>query len=204
MQPRAVIFDAFGTLLRIGKGRHPYKQLIQLGVAQGRNPRPDDAWLLMSQPLDLAAAAARLGIEVSAQTLARLEQELRAELDDIEPFPDALEALALLKERGIRLALCSNLALPYAEAVRRWFPALDAYVFSFEVGAIKPQPVIYQRACELLATEPAATAMVGDSMQCDCEGPQAIGVQGYFLNRSGGVGGHPNLLAFAKAVLSHQ
>lgn len=61
---RAVIFDAFGTLLKIQGGRHPYRQLLQIGRAQGRRPRQDDAELIMSLDLSFAQIAARLGIAV--------------------------------------------------------------------------------------------------------------------------------------------
>ena len=74
---QAVIFDAFGTLLKIQNGRHPYRRLLKLGQSGGRRPRPDDAHVLMQEPLTLTEAAARLGINVKRSELYELEQ-LRA------------------------------------------------------------------------------------------------------------------------------
>ncbi|QOZ97711.1 hypothetical protein Pstu14405_21390 [Stutzerimonas stutzeri] len=54
MPVKAVIFDAFGTLLRIQDGRHPYRQLLTIGRANGRRPRPDDASVLMESRKRLA------------------------------------------------------------------------------------------------------------------------------------------------------
>ncbi|TXG97145.1 MAG: hypothetical protein E6R15_03820 [Zoogloea sp.] len=42
---------------------------------------------------------------------------------------------------------------------------MDAYVWSFEVRAIKPDPIIYQAACEALHVKPGEILMIGDRMR---------------------------------------
>ncbi|SHJ76200.1 haloacid dehalogenase-like family hydrolase [Pseudomonas luteola] len=37
---QGVIFDAVGTIVRITNPRHPYRQLLKIGVVQGRRPTP--------------------------------------------------------------------------------------------------------------------------------------------------------------------
>lgn len=61
---RGVIFDAFGTLVKIHEGNHPYRQILKLGIKQGRRPQPNDAKTLMTNPWGLAEAAQRLSIAV--------------------------------------------------------------------------------------------------------------------------------------------
>lgn len=135
-----VMFDAFGTLLKIQNGVHPYRQILQKGREQGRRPQPDDAHILMTRSLGLAEAADHFEIKVSAKELQNIQAQLDEELAGIQAFPDAIEAVHLLKEAGIRVVVCSNLAKPYGAAARRLFPQMDAYGFSYELG-MRNQPL---------------------------------------------------------------
>ncbi|WP_312727406.1 HAD family hydrolase [Stutzerimonas kunmingensis] len=198
---RAVIFDAFGTLLKIQGGRHPYRSLLKLGQMIGRRPRPDDAHMLMQEPLTLSEAAARLGIRVKRNELDNLEQVLADEVAGIEPFEDGLSAVALLKQKGIRVGICSNLAYPYREAILRHYPNLDAYAFSCELGVIKPAKEIYRATCQRLRTKPTLTHMIGDSRRCDKDGPNEIGITGHLLDRAEDAGDYKELVSFAQDVL---
>ena len=198
---RAVIFDAFGTLLKIQGGRHPYRSLLKLGPRNGRRPRPNDAHVLMQEPLTFSQAATRLGIRVTRNELADLEQLLADEVAGIEPFEDGLEAVALLKQQGIRVGVCSNLAFPYREAILRHYPNLDTYAFSCELGVIKPTTEIYRTTCELLGARPALTQMIGDSQPCDKDGPSSAGIKGHLLDRVDDAGDYADLLSFAQDVL---
>ena len=198
----AVIFDAFGTLLKIQGGRHPYRRLLKIGVDQGRRPAPDDAHVLMTEPLEsLAAAAKRLGISVSQRELDDLEQMLAEEVSGIEAYPDGIEAVLLLQDRGVRVAVCSNLASPYRQAITKHYPALDAYVFSCDAGHIKPSNEIYIATCAALDVSPEMTHMIRDSARCDSEGPREIGIKGCLLDRSGHAGQYSDLLSFAQDLL---
>lgn len=197
----AVIFDAFGTLLHIRRPRHPYRRLLKLGQAQGRKPRADDTRWLMQTPLSLEEAANALGINVSREQLSALQQLLSDELASIEAYADGVQAVALLQDQGIRVAVCSNLASPYCEAVQRLYPTLDAYAFSCELGMMKPDEAIYQATCERLASPGETNWMVGDSQRCDRDGPRAFGLRGFFLDRHHGKGDYRELTAFAQDVL---
>ncbi len=198
----AVIFDAFGTLLKIQGGQHPYRRLLKIGVEQGRRPAQDDARVLMTEPLEsLAAVAKRLGIAVNPRELDDLERVLADEVAGIEAYPDGIEAVSLLQSQGVRVAVCSNLASPYRQAIRKHYPAMDAYVFSCDVGHAKPSPEIYKAACAALEAEPGQTHMIGDSSLCDSKGPRENGIKGYLLDRSGQVGQYIDLLSFAQYLL---
>jgi len=57
--------------------------------------------------------------------------------------------VAELSRRGHRLVVLSNTSVSHFEFVRRHFPILrhfDDFVLSYEVGALKPQPEIFQAA----------------------------------------------------------
>jgi len=77
----AVIFDAFGTVVQIGRKRHPYRQLLRIGALQGRRPSAADLPRLMTSSLDLDAAAETFGICVSPAQMTSLQHDLEEELD---------------------------------------------------------------------------------------------------------------------------
>lgn len=52
-------------------------------------------------------------------------------------------------------------------------------------GSAKPDPAIFQAACDALELAPAQVAYVGDDLRLDVEGAQKAGLTGIWLNRSG-------------------
>ena len=75
----------------------------------------------------------------------------RAVADIFEPHPEIMPLLWRLKTLGIRLVLLSNTCRIHIDWVRDQFSVLDpfdSFVLSCEVGAIKPEPAIYERALE--------------------------------------------------------
>lgn len=194
------IFDAFGTLLQITEGTRPYRKIFQLGIEQGRRPEATDAEVLMSAPMDLREAADFFGIRVEPAVMDQLEAELHDELASIEAYPDGLAAVTALQAAGIKVVVCSNLAKPYASAIKRLYPTLDGYAYSFAIGAIKPSKKIYNRATQLVRALPHEVWMVGDSKRCDCDGPTAFGIRGFYLTRQGD-GGYRTLHTFADELL---
>lgn len=199
MSKKAVIFDAFGTLLKIHEGRHPYRQLLKAGKQAGRRPRPDDIQKIMTYPLSLPDMAKELGIVISPSSIDLIVSELESEVDAIQAYEDGIDAVRLLQDNGIGVAICSNLGFPYVSAVKRLFPDV-AHAMSCEIGAMKPDQKIYQASCLMLGN-PANVYMIGDSMTCDKVGPNDFGIAGNFLDRSGRHGDYQDLLTFAKHVI---
>lgn len=207
MKTNAVIFDAFGTLVEIQQPTHPFRQLLREGRRQGRLPRADDIRMIMTRCLSLREAALSFGIKISPSQLAFLDQCLEEELASIRPYPDAVEAIELLQAAGVRLAVCSNLAMAYGPVVERIFPHLGAYGFSYRIGVMKPQAAIYQHTCDLLDVRlgnelrgQKRIVMIGDSERCDRNGPGQVGISGHLLRRNGD--GASNLSHFARSLLS--
>jgi HAD superfamily hydrolase (TIGR01509 family) len=92
------------------------------------------------------------------------------------PYPDTAEVLKGLRRQGIKTAVVSNIAFD----VRPAFEAIDAagdvdeFVLSFEVGAVKPSPAIFETALTRLNAAAEYTVMVGDSEEAD-GGARALG-----------------------------
>lgn len=206
---RAVLFDAFGTLVETKRKLHPFRSLFRLGVNQGLPLGAEQLRKVMSTPLSLAETADRFGIFLVDWKLRELEDDLEAELDSIVPFSDALQAVEMLADVGLSIAVCSNLAAPYGPVVHHHFPTLDAYAFSYQLGVLKPDPLAYEWPIAQMRVYPSGdvnppypeVAMVGDSVRCDRDGPAAIGMTGFHLNRQGR-GDVVELVEFAERVLS--
>jgi len=85
------------------------------------------------------------------------------------PYPDTEPTLRALRERGVKVGVVSNVPrdLRPIFAAHGLADLVDAFTHSFEVGAEKPDPAIFLRACEALGTKPADTLMVGDHPVAD-------------------------------------
>lgn len=194
------IFDAFGTLLKVGEGSHPYRKIIRLGIDQGRRPGSRDSQDLLTNPLDLREAADHFGIRVEPSMMIQLESDLERELASIEAYSDGLFAIKTLQSAGLKVVVCSNLAKPYASAIERLYPGLNGYTYSFAVGAVKPSVEIYHHALNSVSATPNEACMIGDSQIFDCDTPEILGIQGFYLDRNGDAG-YATLDLFAEAIL---
>ncbi|WP_052460546.1 HAD family hydrolase [Microbacterium gorillae] len=90
-------------------------------------------------------------------------------LDQCVPNRGAIAFLHDLHARGVPLALVSNTALDVRPVLHRWgvAEAFTAVVLSFEVGRVKPDPVIFRLAADAVGTSPDRCLMIGDSRRDD-------------------------------------
>ncbi len=174
---RAIAFDAFGTLVQIGRKRHPFERLIRQARDRAKMiPSP------MTQPIGLADYAAALGLPHPAAELAALNEELAT----IALYPDTLDALRRVRDRGMKVAVASNLAQPYAAPLRALLGNLvDVWHFSFDAGLIKPDRSFYAGLTAKLGCDPAELLMVGDTWRDDIVGAVEAGSRARWLDRDG-------------------
>ena len=186
IEPSVIIFDVFGTLVKIGERRSPYRKLIKWLKENERQPKPDDAKFIMSQNLSFTELVKLLGINIPDQLLQELEHDLNDELQSIVLYEDTLSTLEELKELGFRLALCSNLAMPYGKVVSSLLPNIDTYAWSYEVGAIKPESQIYQYLIDQLECRAKDVLFIGDTPLADYSGPNEFGMSARLIDRKSG------------------
>ncbi len=144
------------------------------GLAAGWPPRTipphvADAWANR----DLSAAdhrAAFVGIagtvDAGIPGLAEAMYERKLTPDGWVAYPDTVPVLRALTERGIRVAVVSNIGFdirPIGKA-HGYADLVDAWVLSYEIGVCKPDPAIFRHACAELGADPARTLMVGDTV----------------------------------------
>jgi FMN phosphatase YigB (HAD superfamily) len=129
----------------------------------------------------LCEVGASLGCRVDPAAVHTLSDERRREKAGLFARFDreALSVVRQLRERGVKLALVSNCfpedveAWPTSQAAQ-WF---DAAVFSFEVGAAKPDARIYLEAVRRLHGEPDTTLYVGDGGDEELLGAERVGLR---------------------------
>jgi HAD superfamily hydrolase (TIGR01549 family) len=104
-----------------------------------------------------------------------------AEVPDLTP--NVAETLRTLKDQGLRLGIICDVGLSPSTILRSYLDhhgvlgLFDHWSFSDEVGAYKPDPVIFAHALDGLGgLEPARCAHVGDLRRTDVAGARAFGM----------------------------
>ncbi len=205
---RVIFFDAAGTLFHLPKGvgyhyaiagrdvglnldpqavdrafAAAWKQMPRRETT--RAPREDDdkGWWrdLVDRVMDQVAPDTH---ELDRDAFFEAAYGHFAEAGVWELFPDALEALEALSPR-YRLGVISNFdgrlrMILEQLGISKFFNPL---VISSEVGADKPDPFIFERACQLAGVAPNESLHVGDDRAGDWEGAAAAGLRVFKLER---------------------
>ena len=92
---------------------------------------------------------------------------------------EMLHVLSQLRSNGWTIGIVSN-ATPdevadWSECLLR--DAVDDAIFSCQIGYMKPDPEIYNLACERLGISPTKTVFVGDGGFDELQGAAAVGMR---------------------------
>lgn len=129
-------------------------------------------------------AVGHLPVEVSPKVLDELAEVvvLGSDPADMVPAPGIGVSLERLASAGVRIGIVCDVGLTPSPTLRRylahhgllhWF---DHWTFSDEVGAYKPDPVMFEHAAAGLGhPSPERTAHVGDLLRTDVAGARAAG-----------------------------
>jgi putative hydrolase of the HAD superfamily len=204
MAVQAVLLDFYGTLARATSWRSAEDVLAEHGYTLPTDAR--DRWfndgidgmehLEHSRSRDHYMAWQRertLGMLAETDVHPDEYESILAKLREgatqrvLEAYPEVPGALAALRERGLRLAICSNWDWDLAEAVddAGLSHLVHVQVSSAWAGARKPHPRIFRRTLQEVGAEPSDCLFVGDSWGPDVEGPTAVGIPAVYLRRPG-------------------
>jgi FMN hydrolase / 5-amino-6-(5-phospho-D-ribitylamino)uracil phosphatase len=123
------------------------------------------------------------GPEAIASECATEIEEGWAVSENFELFEDALPVLEELRVADLRIGLVSNGIRDLTEFVAHHRLDVDAIVDSRSHGRVKPHPTIFEAALELLGSTAGEAVMVGDSVEEDIQGAQALGMRAILIDR---------------------
>ncbi len=125
-----------------------------------------------------------LGVRATADLLAELDAPVEP-TQVVEPYPEVIDVLDALVERGIRLAVVSD-NWPNLPELHRGVGLggyFDVYAISAAVGRTKPDPAMYHHASDALGLGPSACLFVDDDPRL-VEAAIELGYQGCAVVRS--------------------
>ena len=105
--------------------------------------------------------------------------------ENFELYEDTLPVLEELRAAGLKIGLVTNSARDVEAFARHHRLEVDAAIGSVGHGKTKPHASIFAAVLERLGVEPAAAAMVGDTVEDDIEGALAIGMRAVLVDRLG-------------------
>jgi putative hydrolase of the HAD superfamily len=97
----------------------------------------------------------------------------------LHPNEDLIDYMRKLRERGYKLAICTNNVREWEPLWRAKLPVdeiFDVVVDSAFVGARKPERKIYDVTLERLGVAPGATLFV-DDIEINCEAARELGIR---------------------------
>ena len=191
MRYDAILFDLFGTL--VDNYSHQLLANVLAAMAEALGV-PTEAfvhlWSGKTWPMRLLGRFAtledtllyicrQLQIEV---TPAQLERACAIRLayttQSLQPRPDTISTLQRLKDTGYKLGLISDTSIDVASVwpATPMAPLFDCAIFSCIVKIHKPDPRIYQLACEQLSARPDHCLYVGDGGSNELAGASELGM----------------------------
>jgi putative hydrolase of the HAD superfamily len=105
----------------------------------------------------------------------------------VVPRPGAVETLVELGERGIARGLISVCTeeIPAIWAETALAPHFESALFSATCGLMKPDPRVYELACEQLGVRPEEAVFVGDGANDELAGAERAGLRAVLIHRRG-------------------
>ena len=193
--PRAVLFDAYGTLFDVYSVGVAAERLFpgageRLGILWRDKQIEYTRLSSMSGRIRSFRDCTRAGLRFAAKRLelvldASAEDELMGSYDRLQPFPENLAVLQELKRRGIRAGILSNGDPDMLEAVVRHagFAELLDPVLSVEgTGRFKTDPAAYALGTQAFGL--AAADILFVSSNCwDAIGATWFGYTTLWINR---------------------
>lgn len=186
---RAVLFDFYDTLARIdgeivGASRRRIAEAFAVDLdlfhAQWRDSiKARSLGTLGSLENELASMLRALNVECREEQLRKLAEADRAAwVAGVRLYADTLSTLQALRQRGYPLGVVSNCTSQTGHVIRAHEADLrfDALALSFELGVAKPDPAIFQAACDKLGVAPSDCVFVADGADGELDTARSLGM----------------------------
>ena len=184
----AIAFREFGVDVEIGELHAALRRAYHhggWGMEEGFDPTEEISFQ-RSAAID-AAAIAELGLDPLPEAFYRRLAELFMVTSHWHIFPDAYRVLGELKSRGLTVGAVSNWVwnLPELLHALDLVGHFDFIAASARIGFEKPHPRIFEWALEQAGASPSEVIHVGDHVDADVLGAQAVGIEAVLIDRAG-------------------
>jgi 2-haloalkanoic acid dehalogenase type II len=194
MRVKAVVFDAYGTLIRNEALRHIPQRIVADHGLVARAEDVFDAWIdrysdaIQRPPFRtlreiqqeiFARLLSAFGVDTDATPYVELFFEATTKVELYSEVPEVLGALG-----AVRTAIVSNADHEHLAAWSFTLP-VEFIVISESIRAYKPDPLVFRTVLERLGLEAHEVLHVGDSDVDDVKGAKAAGLRVAWLNREG-------------------
>ena len=194
MKFNTVIFDLYGTLVNdfassvgqlhaefvrtLGVPPHPFRKLWR----ETTDMRVIGAFQTVEASIEYVCSL--LGVPITVEQLSRAV-EIRLELirGTLSPRPEALPTLARLRHYGAKTGLLSNcsIEIPIVWPETAFAQLIDCAIFSSRVCLKKPDPRIYQLACDRLGVKPEDCLYIADGENYELAAAAKVGLRTLLL-----------------------
>ena len=196
MEFKAVVFDLFGTLVPPVRAPRFESTLEQMGVLVGVDPEffknqwMYDTW--MDRATGVFATTAdnilhvcrEAGVDPSDEALAEaVALRMAFAREVLEPRPDAVATLERIKNAGLGMALVSvcSAEVPQLWPETSFAPYFDTLVYSCVAGLMKPDPRLFEMACDGLGVKLEESAYVADGFKDELKGAAGVGMHAILI-----------------------
>jgi putative hydrolase of the HAD superfamily len=130
----------------------------------------------------------QIGVQLSEQLGRTVDMDGFGEryFAHLEPNEPMISYMRELRERGYKLAICTNNVREWEARWRAMLPVeeiFDVVVDSAFVGTRKPEPRIYELTLDALGVD-AGAALLIDDIEANCTGARALGIQAIWFQSS--------------------
>jgi FMN phosphatase YigB (HAD superfamily) len=200
--PGGVTFDCWSTLLAdnwLATVDLRTEALSSIAASRGARLAPDEARALLDASWQEHLSAWRVGELFGPSGASRwcaerlgiagdptFAEELSAAIEDattsagVRVVDGAVEALELLRSRGVQTALICDTGFTTGRVIRTLLRNhrlhLDHHFFSDEVGKPKPDPRMFQAALDAFSIPAARAVHIGDLRRTDMVGARNVGM----------------------------
>lgn len=182
--PVAVAFDVGETLIdetrlwcrwadRLGVTRLTFLGVLGAMAAAGRPHR--DAFDLVRPGIDVD--------EEIASWAADDPTGLRENFDRDDLYFDVRRCFARLNDQGFRVVIAGNQPVQARQALDDMGLSVDSILISDELGVQKPDPAFFDAIADVVGTEPAQIAYVGDRVDNDAVPARRAGMRAVLVRR---------------------
>ena len=158
--------------------------MAAIGARLGVNP----LFELETGRLSEAEFLSDIGVQLSEQLGRTIDMDGFGEryFAHLEPNEHMIGYMRELRERGYKLAICTNNVREWEHRWRAMLPVeeiFDVVVDSAFVGSRKPEPRIYELTLEALGVE-AGSALFIDDIEANCTGARELGIHAVWFQSS--------------------